>query len=70
MNLTKEQDLIRETASKIAQKELAPKAAEIDKTHSFVWEGIKKLGEVDLLGLTIPTEYKGMGMNTYLLFWL
>ena len=64
LNLSKDQELVRETVRKIAQKELAPRAAEIDKTHSFVWEGLKKLKEADVLGLAIPTEYEGMGMDT------
>jgi alkylation response protein AidB-like acyl-CoA dehydrogenase len=64
LNLSKDQELVRETVSKIAQKELAPRAAEIDKTHSFVWEGLSKLKKADILGLPIPTEYEGMGMDT------
>ncbi len=63
-NLTKDQELVRETVRKIAQKELVPRAAEVDKTHSFVWEGLKKLKEADVLGLAIPSEYEGMGMDT------
>ena len=45
LNLSKDQELVRETVRKIAQKELVPRASEIDRTHSFVWEGIKKLKE-------------------------
>ena len=63
-NLSEDHKIIKETVSKIAQKELAPKAAEIDKTASFVWDGLKKLKEADVLGLAIPTEYEGMGMDT------
>jgi len=62
--LTKDQNLVRETAGKIAQKELAPRAAEVDRTHSFVKEGLNKLKEADILGLAIPSEYGGMGMDT------
>ena len=63
-NLSEDHKIIKETVSKIAQKELAPKAAEIDKTGSFVWDGLKKLKEADVLGLAIPTEYEGIGMDT------
>src|SRR3989338_11622796 len=63
-NLSEGHKIIKETVSKIAQKELAPKAAEIDKTGSFVWDGLKKLKEADVLGLAIPTEYEGIGMDT------
>jgi len=64
LSLTKDQELIRETVSKIAQKELVPRAGEVDKTNSFVWEELKKLKEADTLGLAIPSEYEGMGMDT------
>ena len=62
-NLSEDHKIIKETVSKIAQKELAPKAAEIDKTCSFVWDGLEKLKEADVLGLAIPSEYGGMGMD-------
>jgi alkylation response protein AidB-like acyl-CoA dehydrogenase len=62
-NLTEDQKLVKETARKIAQKELVPRASEIDKTHSFVREGLNKLKEADVLGLVIPSEYGGMGMD-------
>ena len=64
LNLSKDHKIIKETVGKIAQKELASRAAEIDKTHSFVWEGLKKLKEADVLGVAIPSEYEGMGLNT------
>lgn len=64
LNLSKDQELVREAVRKIAQKELAPRAAEIDKTHSFVRDGLNKLKEADVLGLAIPTEHEGMSMDT------
>src|SRR3990167_7932271 len=64
LNLSKDHKIVKETVSKIAQKELVPRAAEIDRTHSFVWDGLKKLKEADVLGLAIPTEYEGMAMDT------
>lgn len=63
-DLTKDQALVRETVSKIAQREVAVKAAEVDSSESFVWEGLKKLSEADVLGLVVPSEYGGMGMDT------
>src|SRR3989338_102183 len=62
-NLSEDHKIIKETVNKIAQKELAPSATEIDKTGSFVCEGLKKLKEADVLGLAIPSEYDGMGMD-------
>jgi len=63
-NLSEDHKIIKETVSKIAQKELAPRAAEIDRTGFFVWDGLKKLKEADVLGLAIPTAYEGIGMDT------
>ncbi|GBE02623.1 acyl-CoA dehydrogenase [bacterium BMS3Bbin06] len=63
-NLSEDHKIIKETVSRIAQKELASRASEIDKTHSFVLEGLKKLREADILGLAIPSKYGGMGMDT------
>ena len=63
-DLTKEQKLVSETVRKIAQKELLERASEIDNTGSFVWEGLRKLKEADILGIAIPSEYGGMGMDT------
>src|SRR3989338_6362703 len=62
--LTEDQVLVMETVSKIAQREVAVKAAEVDSSESFVWEGLKKLSEADVLGLVVPSEYGGMGMDT------
>ena len=63
-NLSEDHKIIRETVDKIAQKEIAPRAAEIDRTLSFLWEGLNKLKEADVLGLAIPSQYGGMEMDT------
>lgn len=63
-NLSDDQKQIKETAKKIAQRELAPKAAEIDNTGAFPWEGVKKLAEADLLGLAVPSEFGGVDVDT------
>jgi len=64
-NLNKDQELVRETVSKISQKELVLKAAEVDTTGSFFWKGIKKLKEADILEIVVPSEYEGIGMDTF-----
>ncbi|WP_066635503.1 acyl-CoA dehydrogenase [Desulfolucanica intricata] len=60
---TEEQLMIRDTVRKLAQNEIAPRAAEIDRTHEFPWENIKKMSELGLMGLPIPEEYGGAGMD-------
>ncbi|XP_025208814.1 isovaleryl-CoA dehydrogenase, mitochondrial [Melanaphis sacchari] len=62
-NLNDEQIQLRKTVFDYAQREIAPKAAEIDKTNTF--NDLRKcwleLGSLGLLGITIPTEYGGTG---------
>uniref|UniRef100_A0AC35F7G5 Isovaleryl-CoA dehydrogenase, mitochondrial n=1 Tax=Panagrolaimus sp. PS1159 TaxID=55785 RepID=A0AC35F7G5_9BILA len=65
--LTDEQKQLRKTVFDFAQKELAPHAAEIDKTNNFpqLREFWKKLGENGLLGITAPAEYGGSEMTYF-----
>lgn len=62
-NLTSEQKIIQQTVNKIAQQYLAPRAAEIDRTYTFPWDGIRKLAESDIMGMIIPSEYGGVGAD-------
>src|ERR1700761_8932268 len=62
--LTDEQKMIRDTAREFAAREVAPKAAELDKTARWPSEIIAKMSELGLLGVAIPQEYGGAGMDT------
>jgi butyryl-CoA dehydrogenase len=62
--LTEEQRMIRETAREFAAREVAPKAAELDKTARWPGEIVAKMAELGLLGVAIPQEYGGAGMDT------
>lgn len=61
--LTSEQQQLREVVFNFAQKELAPKAAEIDRTNHFpeLRDFWKKLGQLGVLGITASPEYGGTG---------
>ncbi|XP_061710052.1 isovaleryl-CoA dehydrogenase, mitochondrial [Cydia pomonella] len=61
--LSSEQQQLRQAIFDFAQKELAPKAAEIDKTNSFteLREFWKKLGNLGVLGITASPDYGGTG---------
>jgi len=61
--LTEDQSLIEETIREIAQKEFAPKAGEIDKSHRFPRENWDLLVASDFAGLPFPEEYGGAGLD-------
>jgi butyryl-CoA dehydrogenase len=61
--LTEEQKLIRETARDFASREIAPKAAELDKTGRWPDEIVRRMAELGFLGMAIPTEYGGAGLD-------
>lgn len=62
--LTEAQGLTKQVARDIAQKELAPRAAEVDRAYLFPWEGIKKLGAAGVMGMVVPPEFGGAGADT------
>ena len=61
--LTPEQKMIRDTAREFAAREIAPKAAELDKTSRWPSEILAKMAELGLLGVAIPQEHGGAGMD-------
>lgn len=61
--LTEEQELIRETIRDLAQKEFAPRAAEVDKNHRFPRENWELLAQSDVCGLVFPEQYGGAGLD-------
>jgi alkylation response protein AidB-like acyl-CoA dehydrogenase len=61
--LSDEQQMVKDMCRKFADNELAPRAAEYDRTHEFPWEPVKKLGEMGMLGVVYPEEYNGAGMD-------
>ncbi len=61
--LTDEQKMIQEMARKFAEREIKPVAAELDRTHAHPSEICAKMGELGLMGITIPEEYGGGGMD-------
>ena len=63
MILTQEQEMIRDTMRTFAQERLAPFAAEWDKNHTFPAQALKELGELGALGMVVPEEWDGAGMD-------
>ena len=56
-------DLMRDAVQQFAQAEIAPRAAEIDRSNEFPNELWPQLGEMGLLGITVPEEYGGSDMG-------
>ena len=61
---TEEHESIRQAARGFAQKEIAPIAAEFDETGEFPSKTIKKMGEMGFMGIEVPEQYGGAGMDT------
>ena len=60
-SLTDDHRLLRDTVRDFAQGEVAPVAEHLDKTKSFPYDIVRRLGELDLMGIPFPEEYGGGG---------
>ncbi|MBV9395667.1 MAG: acyl-CoA dehydrogenase family protein, partial [Methylobacteriaceae bacterium] len=56
-------DMIRTTARDFAQDEIAPRAAEIDRTNQFPRDLWPKMGALGLHGITVEEEFGGSGLG-------
>jgi short-chain 2-methylacyl-CoA dehydrogenase len=63
-DLSDEQLLLQRTVRDFAREEVAPVAEELDRTKSFPYEIVAKLGELGLMGIPFPEEYGGGGADT------
>jgi len=61
--LTEEQQMVREMVRRFAETEIKPKAAEWDEKHEHPAEICKQLGELKMMGIAVPEEYGGGGMD-------
>jgi alkylation response protein AidB-like acyl-CoA dehydrogenase len=61
--LTEEQLMIQEVVRNFVDTEVIPVASDLDKTHEFPWEFIKKMGEIGIMGIPVPTQYGGAGSD-------
>jgi alkylation response protein AidB-like acyl-CoA dehydrogenase len=62
--LSEEHRMIRDMARDFAQNEIAPVAVHFDETGEFPYETIMKMGAQGLMGIEVPEEYGGAGMDT------
>ena len=61
---TSEHEMIRQAARDFAQNEIVPIAAEFDESGEFPSETIRKMGEMGFMGIEVPEEYGGAGLDT------
>lgn len=59
--MTPERQQVVDTARRFAQKELRPRAREIDRSDEFPVDLFKKMGALGFLGITLPEQYNGSG---------
>ena len=63
-NLSETQQLIRETARKFAEEQLAPGTIERDEKEEFPYEAVKAMGELGFMGMMVPEQWGGAGLDT------
>jgi len=62
-NLGEDIDMLRDSVYAFAQDEIAPRAAEIDRSNQFPMDLWKKMGDLGILGITVPEAYGGAGLG-------
>jgi alkylation response protein AidB-like acyl-CoA dehydrogenase len=62
--LTPDHEDIRRAARDFARKEILPVAAHFDETGEFPYDVVKKMGALGFMGIEVPEEYGGVGMDT------
>src|SRR5436309_1308512 len=60
-DLSDDQRLLRDTVREFAAAEIAPVAEELDRTKAFPYDIVRRLAELDLMGIPFPEEYGGAG---------
>jgi len=62
--LSNEHKMLRDAARDFAKNEIAPVAAEFDESGEFPHKTVKKMGEMGFMGIEVPEDYGGAGMDT------
>jgi alkylation response protein AidB-like acyl-CoA dehydrogenase len=63
-DLEQEHELLRSTVREFAEQRIAPVAEELDRESRFPYDLVAELGDLGLMGMTIPEEYGGAGTDT------
>ncbi len=62
-SLNEEQRMWKDVVHDFVAREVKPKAAELDETHELNWPAIRKMGHLGLLGLNVPEDFGGAGVD-------
>ena len=62
--MSEEHEMLLAAVKDFAQREIVPIAAEFDESGEFPLETVRKMGEMGLMGIEVPEEYGGAGMDT------
>jgi alkylation response protein AidB-like acyl-CoA dehydrogenase len=62
-DLSEEQRMWRDAVHDFVSREVKPKARQVDEEGEFNWEAVRKMGPLGLLGLNVPEEYGGAGVD-------
>jgi butyryl-CoA dehydrogenase len=63
LDLTDEQELVRNAVREFAETEVVPVAAEIDRDHRFAYELVPKMASLNLMGMPYPEKFGGAGAD-------
>jgi len=61
--LTDEHIRLRERVRRFAEESIEPVAGELDEGATFPWENVKTMGEMGLMGIPVPRDLGGMGLD-------
>ena len=64
LDLGEERELLRRTVREFAEQQIAPVAEELDREHRFPYELVEGLAGLGVMGVPIPEEYGGAGLDT------
>ncbi len=61
--LTETQQQLREAARKLAEKDIRPNAAGVDRSEAYPWDNVEKLRDGGFMGMTVPEDLGGPGLS-------
>jgi acyl-CoA dehydrogenase len=63
INLAEEEQMVLDSVKKLAKEQIAPRAAQYDRTSEFPWENVKAINELGLNAMFVPEEYGGAPLS-------